>query len=176
MNQPTTTIATHKATRQNRIPYNYHDSYIPTNSLNALERYALNKSYNRESNIHRLERLEELAFGSIQSGDYITRFQNVEDAILSRPQQSYKRSFLGNLANYFMGQSTGFTPSLIPGYTPYSVGNSAINNFITPPNNFFAPNDYGNTNYETYSNGIFGRGYGIRNNSFNSGGGIRILD
>ena len=185
MNQPTTTIATYNASRRSRYTphcpgchnHNYYNQYIPTSSLNALERYALKKNYSRENNLERLERLEELAFGSIQPGDYSTRFHNVEEAILSRPQQSYKKSLWGNLANYFVGQTTGFTPSLMPGFNPYTMSNSPINNnFITPPSSFFNSGGFDNGNYESYSNGIFGRGYGIRNNSFNSGSSVRLID
>ena len=49
----------------------------------------MRKRYSRDTDISRLQRLEELPFGSIQAGDINTRYDNVEKAILSRPQSAY---------------------------------------------------------------------------------------
>lgn len=141
----------------------YHPQYnrIPTGNLNALERYALKKNYTRESDISRLERLENLAFGATQVGDLNTRYSNVENAILSRPQNNYKRSVIGSIADFFTGQMTGFTPAIDNGFD-----NNMFSN--TPA--------YTNSRAEHYSNGIFGGGWGIQNQSFGQGSGVRILD
>ena len=154
-----------------------------TGNLNALERHALKKNYRKESNLRRLERLENLAFGATQSGDYATRFKNVEAAILSRPQSTYKKSILGNIANYFTGTSTGFTPSITntittPGYvTPGSVPYlSPTMNSMMPMGGFSTSPSYDNQRIESYSNGIWGNGYRTFGNNYGSGSSIRILD
>ncbi|MBE7702413.1 MAG: hypothetical protein E7Z89_00015 [Cyanobacteria bacterium SIG28] len=155
----------------NAYPYGY--TSIPHNELNALEKYAFKKNFKRETDIERLQRLESLAFGAIQEGDIRTRYQNVENAILSRPQQTQKRSILGNLANYFIGQATGFTPSLtndmtqgyIPGLTPYGGSGS-----------YFPSPAFNNNRVEQYSNGIFGGGYRVFDNNFGNGSSVKILD
>ncbi len=146
-------------------PYNggyYSPRY--SNGLNALERYALNRSYARENAIQRLERLENLAFGAAQAGDLDTRYQQVENAILNRPKYNgYRNSFKNALGNYIAGQATGVTPSiltqdLMPAYT---TG--------------FAP-QYTNSNIMQYSSFPFGgRGYRVMNNNYGTNSGIRIL-
>ncbi len=126
------------------------------NNLNLLEEYAFNKTFKRDENLKRLERLEELAFGAVQSGDYDTRYRNVETAILSRPKNNYeKKSLLSSIGDYFSGQLTGFTPSILtqdltPGFTR-------------------------NAN-ESFSNGIFGSGYNNFSHNYGSNSGVHILD
>lgn len=147
-------------------PYYNRRNYIPVSDLNALERYALNRNYRNESNLDRLERLESLAFGAVQSGDLASRYQNVENAILSRPQNTYRRSVLGNIANYFAGQATGFTPSIMTGATPFGTST-----------NFMPSQGYSNGIGEQYSSGWFGnRGYGVLDNNFGNGSSVRLLD
>ena len=79
--------------------------------IQALEKYALNRTYSRDNNLARLQRLEMQAFGAVQQGDPYERYENVRSALLSRPKQNYKTSVLKNLSNYFSGQLTGYTPS-----------------------------------------------------------------
>lgn len=148
--------------------YNYYQSEVLPKDLSALEKYSMNKIYPRESTVKRLERLEDLAFGSIQSGDIESRYKNVETAILSRPQNNIKRTALGTLTNYFRGQTTGVTPSIYDGFS----------NFMPAYDNFMhnGSSGYGNTRINQYSNGIFGGGYGIHHNNFGNGSSIRILD
>ena len=145
-------------------------SYYPYRDLSALERYALKKNYLRENNLARLERLEDLAFGATQTGDFNTRYKNVEAAILSQPQNSYKKSILGNLANYFAGQATGFTPnidSFSPNYTNF--GGYSFNPYTVTPG-------LSNHNIEHYS-GMFGtKGFRQMGSDYGSGSTIRILD
>ena len=142
---------------------------ISRSNLSALEKYALRKTYGRDNELQRLERLENLAFGAIQNGDPAIRFKNVENAILSRPQYGTKRSLLNNISNYFSGQTTGFTPSLTtyPDYTNF--GGFASNPYIFMPK-------YNNTSFEQYSNGIFGGGWGISGQDFGTGSSVKILD
>ena len=142
------------------------DKVLPSD-LTALEKYSMNKTYNREAPLRRLERLENLAFGSIQEGDLRARYKNVETAILSRPRPNQKRTALGNLANYFAGQATGITPSI---FTNYGNGYS-YDSYTNPYNSGF-----GTQRINQYSNGIFGSGYSILNNNFGNGSAIRILD
>ena len=175
MNRPNTQIIGYD--RQNRPYHNYHRpcyncgqfNSIPMRDLNALEKYAFKKNFKRESDIERLERLEALAFGAIQNGDILSRYKNAEQAILSRPQPNLNRSVLNNIASFFNGQATGFTPnienSFIPGLTPYGGSGS-----------YFPNPAFNNSRFEQYSNGIFGGGYGLSNGSFGTGSGIKILD
>lgn len=147
-----------------RTPYSYNNYGIPINSLNALEKYALKKNYSRDNSITRLERLEDLAFGAVQTGDIATRYRNVENAILTRPQNNYRRSVIGNIANFFNGQMTGFTPSI--------SGMDFDDNFFNNP----YTSGYSNTRAEQYSNGIFGGGWGIMNQNYGGGSSVKILD
>lgn len=176
MNKTTTVAPLHSPYRSQRYHRNTHcptchnhTSYLSRNNLNALEKYALNKTFNRESELQRLERLEDLAFGSIQEGDLVSRYKNIENAILSRPKTTAKSSVLNNLANYFSGQTTGFTPSLIP-YPSYNN----LGGFSTTPYGY-GPN-YNSQRIEQFSNGIFGGGYGFSGSNFGNGSSIRILD
>lgn len=137
-------------------------TFSPTN-LSALEQYALKKNYKRESDIERIQRLENLVFGAIQEGDINSRFYNIEQAILSSPQvKSQRRSIIGNLTNFITGQPTGFTPSLtdsfMPTFNPYPTGSLR------------------NRNYEQYSNLPFGSGWGFAEQNFNGGTSVKILD
>ena len=139
------------------------NSYIPNDNLSALERYALRRNFSRENELARLERLENLAFGATQNGDINSRYRNVENAILSRPQNNgYRRSFWGNVADYFSGQMTGYTP--------------ALSNFDMYANSFPYTQSYGNSSAQQFSNGIFGSGWGIQNQNFGNGSRVRILD
>lgn len=178
MNQPKTTIASYSGNRRQNSFYPPHcpnchnyNQYISPNDLNALEKYALNKTYNRENNLHRLERLENLAFGATQYGDLDSRYRNVENAILSRPKYNTKNSLLRNFTNYLSGQTTGFTPNL-SSYPNYNN----LGGFNSNPYLFTPSPRYNNSSYEQYSNGIFGGGWGISGNDFGTGSSIRILD
>ena len=178
MNQPKTIYtAPLTSTRQNRYrprhcpSCNHYNPYLRKEDLNALEKYALNKTYRRDNDLQRLERLENLAFGATQYGDINSRYKNVENAILSRPKFGTKNSFLNNVANYFAGQTTGFTPSLIQ-YPSYNN----LGGFSSFTNSYYPGGNYGNTNNEQYSNGIFGGGWGISGQNYGTGSSIRILD
>ena len=154
-------------------PYYRHDNYyqneVLPRDLSALEKYSMNRTYYRENPIKRLERLEDLAFGSVQSGDIESRYKNVETAILARPKYNTKRTPLGTLTNFFNGQPTGITPSI---YDSFGT------NFMPAYDRFIhtMPNDYGNTRVNQYTNGIFGNGYNIYRSNTGNGGSIRILD
>lgn len=134
--------------------HNYYHPIFSNNDLSALEKYTMNRSYPRENPVYRLERLENIVFGSTQYGDINSRYRNVEEAILSRPNQTNtKNSLLKNMANYFAGQATGYTP----------------------PINEYYPSIYGNQRYDQFSNGLFGGGYSINNSALGNGSSIRIL-
>lgn len=151
-------------------PYNIRRSTSGFSDISALEEYSMNRSFKRESDLERLERLELQAFGAIQQGDIASRYDNVRSAILSRPQQNYKTSLLRNIGNYFAGQMTGFTPSL------NSFGSS--NPYMTPMSGFTTtnyPTTYGNNSITEYS-GPFGGGYRINNFGTGSSAGVRIID
>ena len=161
-------VFSHPHYRHQRNQYNH---FLSKNDLNALEQYAMNKSYYRDNDIQRLERLENLAFGATQIGDIHTRYRNVENAILSRPKYNTKQSLINNLANYFSGQATGFTPSFNT-----SQNYSNLGGFSNNPYMFTPTPGYDNTRFEQYSNGIFGGGWGVSGQNFGTGSSVRILD
>jgi hypothetical protein len=124
--------------------------------INDLERYALNRNFTRDSDRTRLERLEMQAFGAVQQGDITTRYDNVREAILTRPKQNYKTSILRSISDYFNGQVTGFTPPISSNdYSDvYPYGKSSTTNYVTP----------------------FGKGYSTNNYGIGSSTGVHILD
>lgn len=123
--------------------------------INDLERYAMNRNFTKDSDRTRLERLEMLSFGAVQQGDMLARYDNVRNAILSRPKQNYKTTFLRNISDYFNGQLTGFTPTLNQSdFENYNFGRSSQTNFITP----------------------YGKGYKTNNYGIGNDAGVRILD
>lgn len=123
--------------------------------INDLERYAMNRNFTKDSDLTRIERLETLAFGAVQQGDIYTRYDNVRNALLSRPKPNYKTSFLRGLSNYINGQLTGFTPQLDNSY-PYA-------------------SDYNKQSYTEYSS-PFGKGYKTNSYGYNNNSGIQFLD
>ncbi len=124
--------------------------------INDLEMYAMNKNFAKDNDQTRLERLETLAFGAVQEGDIYTRYDNVRNAILSRPKPNYKTSFLRGLSNFLNGQLTGFTPQL---------NNSYIDNFYPYEKNSYT--EYGSP---------FGRKYKSDYYGYDSGSNIHLLD
>lgn len=148
----------------NRTRGAYQNGWYSSNlgELSGLEKYAFNKSYAGDSNLNRLQRLERQAFGTIQQGDFDTRYENVRSAILSRPKTTSNSSVWKNIGDYFSGQMTGFTPSI----TPYPAGYS-YNPY---------PQTYGNTSVTEYSSPFGGHGSRIKNYGTSSGTGITILD
>ncbi len=133
--------------------------------LGALESYTLNKNYNNESDLERLERLEMQAFGAIQSGDINQRYENVRNAILSRPQPTRtSNSLFRTIGNFFGGQMTGFTPSF--DNDPF-FSDSYFNNPY--------PTTYGTQSASTYSR-PFGGGSRIQNYGTGSTCGVQLLD
>lgn len=154
--------------------YNQRRFFNPRESsfsdLSALEKYTLNRNFTRESDIERLQRLEMQAFGAVQQGDINTRYDDVRNAILSRPKNNYRTSLMRNIGNYFGGQLTGFTPSF----------NSSFDNdpFFSDNSNFATtkyPSTFGSTSATGYS-GPFGKGYRVNNFGTGSSTGIQILD
>ena len=118
--------------------------------INDLEKYALNKNYYRENDRSRLERLERLAFGAVQEGDMYSRYNNVRNAILTRPQQNYKTSLLKSIGNYFTGQLTGYTPSIndldnsaVFPFDNTNFGQSSVDSYVTPWSKGYHTNNYG---------------------------------
>ncbi len=182
MNKPNVIIASHENARQKfhfpdhcrNCHYNQGD-YLSHGNLNALEKYALNKTFRKESDLARLERLENLAFGATQIGDIASRYANVEQAILSRPKYKTKNSLLGNLANYFAGSPTGYTPSLNNFYNS-TMGLPAGIGFTNFGGDYLPAPGYINQNFEHYSNGPFSQGWGMSSQNYSSGSSIRILD
>jgi len=107
--------------------------------INDLERYAMNRNFTKDSDRTRLERLEMQAFGAVQEGDMLARYDNVRNAILTRPKQNYKKSFLRSLSDYFSGELTGFTPSVSDNF----FGQSFENSYSTPWGGGYRTNNYG---------------------------------
>ena len=133
--------------------------YQNFSDMSALEKYALDRTYQRENYISRLQRLEIQAFGAIQEGDLNTRYENVRSAILSRPKTNYKTSLLRGIGNYFAGQLTGYTPEL----NSYSLQNSTISPSFgqSYENRYYTP---------------WGKGYQTHKYGTGSSSSVRILD
>lgn len=152
-------------THNNPPIYNRH-RYQPQphfSDINALEKYTMNRNFHNESNLERLQRLEMQAFGAVQSGDIDSRYENVRNAILARPNSSNTRnSILKNIGNYFTGQMTGFTPALNSSFSP---------SFATTP----YPSSFGNQSIDEFS-GPFRSGYRVNNYGVSSSTGVHILD
>ena len=156
----------HQFYNPNRNVYRtYPKNYRSFSDLNALEKYSMNKVYSRESDLERLQRLEMQTFGAVQSGDITSRYENVKGAILSRPKQNYKTSWLRNIGNYFSGQMTGFTPSF--SNDPFFSNSSFSSNPY--------PTSFGNKSVTEYKS-PFGSGYQINDFGTSSGCGVKILD
>lgn len=138
--------------------------------LSALEQYTLNRNFTRESDLERLQRLEMQAFGAVQQGDINTRYDNVRNAILSRPKNNYRTSLIRNIGNFFGGQLTGFTPSFNSSFDddPFFSSNSS---FTTTQ----FPSTFGSTSTTGYSS-PFGKGYRVNNFGTGSSTGVHILD
>lgn len=153
---------------------NYNGSYF--SDIGALEKYALNKTFKRESDLQRLQRLEMATFGSIQSGNLDSRYDNVSNAILSRPKDNFKTSILRNLGNYISGQTTGFTPSIMNNQGYYG---SNYNSRFSPAYGF-SPNPFPSTfdsgRIVEYGSSPFNRGYRVNNFGTGSSTGVTILD
>ena len=151
-------------------PIRTYSAPLPIESLNALEKYTLNKIYRNDNPISRLERLETEAFGAVQRGNLISRYENVESALLARPKSYYspKRSLINNLATFFAGQPTGLSPmiNMAPQFQNYPYGYNTI--YPTQGN--------GIQRFDEYSNGLFNRGYAIQDNNFGNGTSVKILD
>lgn len=112
------------------------------------------------------------------AGYTTTRPRYYRNPMYYHPQKiRQKRSLLRRISNYFEGVPTGFTPSInpdlsqnltpmmLPGLTPYGGISS-----------YYPQGSFSNNNFEQYSNGLFGGGWGINQNNFTSGSGIKILD
>ena len=183
MNKPKIITSSYEGSRRQNRLYPTHcpqchrnNPYLSSNELSALEKYALNKTFKRESDLARLERLENLVFGATQSGDLGSRFANVEQGILSRPKYKTKNSALGNLAEIFTGRPTGYTPSITDNIFIPQMGLPAGLGFSNFGTNFYPSPGYMNQNFEQYSNGPFSQGWGMSNHNYGTGSSVRILD
>ena len=148
----------------------FHPRRSSFSDLSALEQYTLNRNFTRESDLERLQRLEMQAFGAVQQGDINTRYDNVRNAILSRPINNYRTSLIRNIGNFFGGQLTGFTPSFNSSFDddPFFSSNSS---FTTTQ----FPSTFGSTSTTGYSS-PFGKGYRVNNFGTGSSTGVHILD
>lgn len=151
----------------NRRYYRKNSSIFP--DINDLERYALNRNFTKDSDRTRLERLETLAFGAVQTGDISTRYDSVREAILTRPKQNYKKSVLRNISDYFNGQMTGSTPSILPIINQNNYGYDTDYDNIYPESNF-------GKNFSTEYITPYGRRYHTSNYGMGTGSRIHILD
>ena len=183
MNKPKTIIAGYEGRQRHNRVYprhcrhcDYNNSYLSRNDLNALEKYSLNRTYKRDSDLARLERLENLAFGATQTGNLENRYNNVENAILSRPRYGTKNSVLGNIANFFAGTATGYTPSITENYYSPMMNLPAGMGFSNNGINFYPSPGYMNRNFENYSNGPFSGGWGMSEHNYGTGSSVKILD
>lgn len=185
MNRPNITVSDYNNVRSSRNRHcpachhneNYYRSFyhpIPKSALKKLEKHVWGKHFSNESEAERLERLEEMAFGAVQSGDLNRRYQNVESVLLSRPKYKTRDNIISTLGNMVFGQPTGFTPNI----TTQEL--NGYDQFAPFGGDYFAPgyrslSSYGNNMVEQYSNGLFGGGWGNFHNSTGTGSGITIL-
>lgn len=166
-------------------PYNasqayYGGDYVPHrrngknrsvfSDINDLERYAMNKNFYGDSDKARLERLETLAFGAVQDGDILTRYNNVRGAILTKPKHNYKTSLLRNISNYFGGQLTGFTPQI-----NNSFPDDTYHQNIYPYPQYTYPSEFGTSSYTEFSSPRR-KGYRINNHGIGTSSGVTLLD
>lgn len=147
---------------------------ISKSGLKKLEKHVWGRHFSNESNLERLERLEEIAFGAVQSGDLNRRYENIESVLLSRPAYKTRENIISTLGNIVFGQPTGFTPNIT------SQELNGYDQFAPFGGDYFAPgyrglSSYGNNMVEHYSNGLFGGGWGSFHNSTGTGSGVRIL-
>lgn len=81
-------------------------------SLTSVENRLLNSSYQYDTMPNRVARLEREMFGTIQSGDLNSRYNNLQQAMSNRNyySQPTSKNFWSNVSNFFGGGSlTGFT-------------------------------------------------------------------
>lgn len=161
----------HQHQHKQICPECHYNDYLTQKHLKALEKHAFNRNYNRDSRLKRLERLEKLAFGTTQRGDLRSRYHNVENAILSYPEYNAKPSLMNNLANYFRGQATGFTPSIVSPTQYNNLGGINTNPYI-----FTQSGGFGNNSLQQFSNGIWSNGWNYGGMTNGAGSSIRILD
>ena len=157
--------------RMNNIIVNYKNNNVSNDSavskkLGKMEKKVFNRQFANDTAENRISRLEEQIFGTIQSGDINTRYDNVRTAILSRPQPTrVKNSLVRTIGNFFGGQITGFTPS--------------FDNDPFFADSFFNQNPYP-TNYGTQSATTFSRPFGggsfVQNHGTGSNCAVQILD
>lgn len=156
-------------------PNNYREPYF--SDLGALEKYVFNRTYPRENIITRIQRLENEAFGAVQSGDMYLRYDRVKSAVLSRPKNDGKMSLLRTIGNYFAGQMTGYTPPIDNSiYSPYNYTPNVFSQNL--------PQAFSQTPYPTtYDNGRmieygspFNHGYRLNNFGTGSSSGVHILN
>lgn len=186
MNRPSVTVSDYRNTtrsyRKQHCPtchsngeyFRHYNRPIPKSSLKKLEKHVWGKHFSNETEQSRLERLEEIAFGAVQSGDLSRRYKNVESVLLSRPKYKTRDNIISTLGNIVFGQPTGFTPNI----TTQEL--SGYDQFAPFGGDYFAPgyrglSSYGNNMIEHYSNGLFRGGWGSFHNNVGSGSGVTIL-
>lgn len=149
----------------------FHPRRSSFSDLSALEQYTLNRNFTRESDLERLQRLEMQAFGAVQQGDINTRYDNVRNAILSRPKNNYRTSLIRNIGNFFGGQLTGFTPSFNSSFDddPFFSSNSSFYDYTI---SIYISEVHLQQEYSS----PFCKGYRVNNFGTGSSTGVHILD
>ena len=136
--------------------------------LSKIERQVFDMIYENETPETRISRIEQQVMGTVQQGDLLARYRNLQRVVPSYYSNRMARQYcgmpivssggrwrglagsLGNFFNSLNGYPTGFTP---PVYSPYDA---------------YSPDFQQNI----YSN----RGWHYNNNSYGSGTGVHILD
>lgn len=171
---------------------------MATQYLDFAESQIFRTTYPQNDPSQRLERLEIQIFGAIQSGDILSRIENIKRSTTNvasggyglqyaRPYNNYnnysnvpivgtqsnKKSLFQSLAPVvipFLGNYTNTAPSSYS-YGPYDQTYSSYNNY-NPHNNYMQFGGMGSNNSNSIQNGSrndFGNDYGM-------GGSIRILE
>ena len=154
--------------RINNIIMNYRNG-SNFSGLSKLEQKVFDNIYNGDTPENRITRLEQETMGTIQSGDLISRYKNLQRVVPKYHSNRLARQYggipimstgggwrglagsLGNFFNSYSGYPTGYTP---PIFSPYP--------------NYYQPDFQQNI----YSN----HGWGYNNSNLGTGSGVHILD
>lgn len=154
--------------RINNVMVNFKNSSC-FSGLNKLEQQIFEELYDDDTPENRISRLEQQVFGTIQSGNLLDRYRNLQRVVPSYQANRFNQyggglpivqsgggwrglaGAFGNFFNSFGGYPTGYTP---PIYSP------TVNNYSPDFQRGY------------YSN----RGWGYSNANYGSGSAVHILD
>lgn len=147
----------------------YSEDNLYNNDLSMVEKYLFGKTYTKENNNTRLERIEQRLFQN-----------NYQSMSLSQRMNNILSNYRGN--DYYNGYSNSYSRTGNSYYRPTTAKNRIMNSLIGQPTGYtpdITNSPYLNRFGPSYSRGYYGsNGWGYHN-SFNptmTGAGIHILD